>query len=80
MCRVLNGELYVQRLQKLIYLDLCTDFFFLMKISLHKTGPRREMKSTRSRRVKRILHKQSVDKSRHINFCNLCVIIKIVQA
>ena len=31
--RVLNGELYAQRLQKLIYLLLSTDCF--MKISLH---------------------------------------------
>ena len=30
--RVLNGMLYAQRLQKLIYLYLCTDGF--MKISL----------------------------------------------
>ena len=34
--RVLSGELYVQRLQKLIYLHLPTDCF--MKISLQSTG------------------------------------------
>ena len=33
--RVFNGELYAQRLQKLIYLHLFTDFF--MKISLHSS-------------------------------------------
>ena len=33
--RVLNGELYTQRLQKLIYLYLFTDCF--MKISLHSS-------------------------------------------
>ena len=35
--RVLNGELYAQRLQKLIYLHLSTDCF--MKISVHSSGP-----------------------------------------
>ena len=35
--RMLNGELYAQRLQKLIYLHLPTDCF--MKISLQSTGP-----------------------------------------
>ena len=34
--RVLNGELYVQRLQKLIYLHSSTDCF--MKISLQSTS------------------------------------------
>ena len=34
--RVLNGELYAQRLQKLIYLHLSTGCF--MKISLQLTG------------------------------------------
>ena len=34
--RVFNGELYTQRLQKLIYLCLSTDCF--MKISLHSSG------------------------------------------
>ena len=33
--RVLNGELYAQRLHKLIYLHLSTDRF--MKISLHSS-------------------------------------------
>ena len=33
---MLNGELYAQRLQRLIYLDLSTDCF--MKIFLHSTG------------------------------------------
>ena len=37
---VLNGELYAQRLQKLIYLHLSTDCF--MKISLHSAGPSEE--------------------------------------
>ena len=35
--RVLSGEIYAQRLQKLIYLHLFTDCF--MKISLQSTGP-----------------------------------------
>ena len=35
--RLLNGELYAQRLQKLIYLHLSTDCF--MTISLQLTGP-----------------------------------------
>ena len=34
--RVLNGELYAQRLDKLIYLHLSTDCF--MKIPLQSTG------------------------------------------
>ena len=37
--RVLNGELYEQRLQKLIYLYLSTDCF--MKTSLQSTAPSR---------------------------------------
>ena len=44
--RVLNGELYTQRLQKLIYLHSYTDCF--MKISVHVTGG--------SHRVERNLH------------------------
>ena len=35
-CRVLNVELYAQRLQKLIYLHLFTDCF--MKISIQSMG------------------------------------------
>ena len=46
--RVLNGEHYAQRLQKLIYLLLSTDCF--MKISLQSTGP------VGSRRLKRNFH------------------------
>ena len=34
--RVLNGDLYAQRLQKLINLHLSTDCF--MEISLHSSG------------------------------------------
>ena len=38
--RVLNGNLYAQRLQKLIYLHLPTDCF--MKISFQSWGPHTE--------------------------------------
>ena len=36
--RVLNGELYAQRLQMLLYMHLSTDSF--MTISLHSSRPR----------------------------------------
>ena len=62
--RVLNVELYVQKLQKLIYLHLRTGCFMkLMKFSaLLLWWLKRE-----------IFMKQPVSKCRKINFCNLCV-------
>ena len=54
--KVLHGELYAQRLQKLIYLHLSTDCFF----------------------TRWDFMKESVDKCREINFCNICAIFDIL--
>ena len=70
--RVLNeiNVLYVQRLQKLIYLYLFTDCF--MKISNFRS-------KIRSNDWREIFMKQSVNKYRYINFCNLCAIYTYIN-
>ena len=58
VARVLNGELYAQRLHKLIYLNLFTDCF--TNISLHSSEPFDEWKDV----FRDTFMKQSVNKFR----------------
>ena len=74
--RVLNGELYAQRLQKLIYLHLSTDCF--MQISLHSSGQKNRKQNTR----KHIYHANEKLKSKSFlsiihtfGFNNMCIIL-----
>ena len=63
--RVLNGERYAQRLQKLFYLDLFTDCF--MKISCHSS------EGVQTDEWREIFMKLFVNKVSLINFCSRCV-------
>ena len=77
--RVVNWELYAQRLQKLIYLHLLTGCF--MKISLQSSEQNSFFLQNSEFCCddwREILVKQPVSKCRSVNFCNLWTLVYII--